>query len=330
MLTAIDHIIIGVYDLEQAAGQFGQKLGLLASGGGIHPSGGTANRIIVIGDTYLELIAMRISDEVQQSMVDRLAKGEGYLNVVLASDNIEAEGAAMRKRGISIIGPTPGELRSADGRSRGWSRIDVEQPVLAQHYPFLIQHDSAGEERRYRLAGWTTPPRHPLGVTRVLSATIAVADLQEASQRFSHIYGLTPSEPFTGDVDGWDAVLVSFPLGRGDQSLELAAPMSLAAEENSEIDMEHLPEAGALARHLARFGESVCRMTLAVTSMGEARRFLDAHEVTYSYDQETRPVLWIHPDNACSASIVLHERPEALEATMAVQTEEAVHFNRSA
>jgi catechol 2,3-dioxygenase-like lactoylglutathione lyase family enzyme len=308
MLTGIDHIIIGVHDLKKAAAQFSQKLGLLASGGGIHPSGGTANRIIVIGESYLELIAVRAPGEAQQSMLDRLAKGEGYLNVALASDDIEAEGAAMRERGVSIFGPTPGELRSAEGRSRGWSRINVEQAVLAQHYPFIIQHDSAGEERRHRLAGWTTPPAHPLGVTRALSVTIAVADLQEASRRFSHIYGLTPSEPFTGDVDGWDAMLVSFPLGAGEQHFELAAPLSLATEENQEVDMEHLPEAGALARHLARFGESVCRMTLAVTSMGEARHFLDAHDVTYTYEQETRPVLWIHPDYACGASIVLHER----------------------
>lgn len=322
MLTAIDHIIIGVRDLEAAAARFAQNLGLLPGGGGIHPSRGTANRIIVIGDTYLELIAVRVPAEAQQSMVERLAKGEGYLNVVLASDNIEAEGKAMRERGVSIIGPTPGELRSHDGRSRAWSRIDVEQPFLAQHYPFLIQHDSAGEERRYRLAGWTTPPEHPLGVTQVLSATIAVADLQEASRRFSHIYGLTPSEPFTGDSDGWDAMLVSFPLGRGGQHLELAAPMSLAAEEDQEIDMQHLPEAGALARHLAQFGESVCRMTLAVTSLAEALRFLDAHGVTYTFSQEdTHPALWIHPDYASGASIVLHERPDALEAAMAMQAE---------
>lgn len=125
MLTAIDHIIIGVQDLEKAAAQFAQKLGLLASGGGIHPSGGTANRIIVIGDTYLELIAVRAPGEAQQSMLDRLAKGEGYLNVVLASNDIKAEGASMRQRGVTIIGPTPGQLRAADGRSRGWSRIDV-------------------------------------------------------------------------------------------------------------------------------------------------------------------------------------------------------------
>ena len=59
----------------------------------------------------------------------------------------------MINRGIQILGPTPGSLRAADGRTRGWSRVDIERPDLAQRYPFIIQHDSAGEERRFRLAG---------------------------------------------------------------------------------------------------------------------------------------------------------------------------------
>jgi len=310
MFTAIDHIIIGVYNLEKAVAQFGQKLGLLASGGGVHPSGGTANRIIVIGDTYLELMAVNKAEEAQRSLLDRLAKGEGYLNMVLASSDIEADAAAMRGRGVTVIGPTPGQLRSEDRRSRGWSRLDVERPDLAQGYPFLIQHESAGEERRFRLAGWTTPPEHPLGATRVLSATIAVAALNEAAQRFSHIYGLQPSESFTGEADGWDTMLVSLPLGVDSQHLELAMPLALSTEEDQEIDMEHLPEAGALARHIARLGESVCRITLAVRNLDEARRYLDAQSVTYTYGDEIRPVLWIHPDNACGAAIVLHELAE--------------------
>ncbi len=51
MLNALDHIIIGVHDLAQAETIFSQNLGLAVSGGGIHPSAGTANRIIVIGDS---------------------------------------------------------------------------------------------------------------------------------------------------------------------------------------------------------------------------------------------------------------------------------------
>src|SRR5256885_6702304 len=116
MLTGLDHIIIGVNDLEQATTIFSQKLGLAASGGGIHPKGGTANRIIVIGDTYLELITVHDQTEAQQSILDRLAKGDGYLNFVLASNDIYADSQAMVERGISIIGPNAGELRSADDR----------------------------------------------------------------------------------------------------------------------------------------------------------------------------------------------------------------------
>ncbi len=309
MLTAIDHIIIGVHNLERAATQFSQKLGLAVSGGGIHPTGGTANRIIVIGDTYLELIAIYNPEEAQQGILNRLAIHEGYLNFVLASNDIESESNALIQRGITILGPAPGLLRAVDGRTRGWSRIDIERPELAQRYPFIIQHDSAGEERRFRLAGGTTPPEHPLGAVQVRSATIAVANLAEATQRYQHIYGLQPSDTFTGEVDGWDAMLVAFPLGGNDQGqcFELAEALPLSAEADQDVDYEHLPEPGALARHLDQFGESTCRMTLAVENLDASRRYLDKNGVTYTYQTIPRSVLWIHPDYACGASIVLHQ-----------------------
>jgi len=321
MLTALDHIIIGVNDLEQATNIFNQQLGLAISGGGTHPSGGTANRIIVIGDTYLELIAVRAPTEAQQSMLERLTRGDGYLNFVLSSNNIEADTATMARRGVSVIGPTPGQLKAPDGHTRGWSRTDIERPDLTQHYPFVIQHDSAREERRFRLAGWSDPPRHPLGAMKVLSATIAVADLSEATQRFAHIYGLPATEAFTGDADAWEAMLVAFPLVESGQSLELAAPLPLADPDPTypvgarftlaRLPGSLLPEPGALSAHLQTFGESLCRITLAVENLEESRRYLDEHEVTYMYvrrgEVHPHPVLWILPDQACGAAIVLHE-----------------------
>lgn len=322
MLTGLDHIIIGVNDLDEAEHVFSQDLGLAVSAGGIHPSGGTANRIIVIGDTYLELITVRTPAEAQPSILQRLAKGDGYLNFAISSNDIEADSAAIASRGIPILGPTPGQLKTADGPSRGWFRTNIERPDLTQHYPFLIQHDSAGEERRFRLAGWKTPPAHPLGATKVLSTTIAVADLADATPRFQRIYGLQPSEPFTGEIDAWDAMLVSFPLGpigaaevaggenileAAEQSFELATPLPLAAEQDQEIESEHLPASGALTRYLERFGESLCRMSLQVESLAKARRYLDEHGVTYTYREGEHPALWIHPDHACGAAIVLHE-----------------------
>jgi Glyoxalase-like domain len=310
MLTGIDHIIIGVNNLEKAAKHFSQNLGLTVSGGGIHPTGGTANRIIVIGDTYLELIAIHALAEAQQSMLDRLAIHEGYLNFVLASNDIEADSHAMTSRGIPILGPSAGSLRTDDGRTRGWSRTHIERPDLAQQYPFVIQHDSSGEERRFRLAGWATPPEHPLGATQVRSATIAVADLNEATQRFQNIYGLQPSDSFTGEADGWDTMLVAFPLGGNNQgqSFELAEPLPLSTEADQEVDYEYLPEPGALTRHLERFGECLCRITLEVDSLDASRRYLDEQQITYTFLHIAHPTVWIHPEYACGASIVLHQQ----------------------
>jgi catechol 2,3-dioxygenase-like lactoylglutathione lyase family enzyme len=304
MLTALDHIIIGVNNLEQAAHIFSEKLGLTVSGGGNHPEGGTANRIIVIGDTYIELIAVRNPAEAQESMLKRLAQSDGLLNVVFASDDIQTDTAAMKQRGISIIGPREGKLTSADGYTRGWMRTDIERPELAQHYPFLIQHDSTGEERRTRLAGGKTPPEHPLGATKILSATLVVEDLREAIERFQRIYGMQASKQFTGDVDGWDALLVAFLLRGSLQSFELATPIPVLI--NPSDDTGHLPEPGTLTSYLQRFGESLCRITLAVDSLEKARDYLDAHEVVYTYQEEVRPVVWISPVEACGVALVLH------------------------
>ena len=304
MLTALDHVIIGVRDLEQATNIFRQQLGLVASGGGIHPTGGTANRIIVIGETYIELIAVYEPAEAQQSMLARLAKGEGYLNFVIASQDIAADSAAIVARKNKLFGPKAGELRSADGRSRAWIRADIEQPDLTQRYPFLIQHDSSGEERRFRLAGWSTPPEHPLGATKILSTTIVVADLDEATQRFQRIYGLEPSNTFSGERDSWPAKLVSFQLPQSQQRFELATPINQDQATNTTA---RLLEPGALAHYLQQFGESLCRITLAVKSLVAARQYLDQRGISYTYRSEPQPIVWIDPDEACGATLVLQE-----------------------
>ena len=295
MLTALDHIIIGVHDLDAAAHTFGHGLGLFPSGGGVHPSGGTANRIIVVGDTYLELITIDRPAEAQESIRERLAKGEGYLNFVLASNDIEADCQAMRQRGVALLGPTPGSLRAADGRSRAWVRADIERPDLTQRYPFLIQHDSVGEERRQRLAGWSTPPEHPLGARKVLSVTLAVEGLAEAGSRFSHIYGLQPARPFSAASQGMGAHIVSFALDQSGQAFELAAP---ALEEKGP---------NALRDYLDRFGESIYRMTLLVNDREQARRYLNEREVAYTEVGGAQSLLWIDPNQSCGASIVLQQ-----------------------
>src|SRR5947207_15841356 len=131
MLTALDHVIIGVNDLAQATSVFSEKIGLVPRGGGSHRSGGTANRIILIGDTYLELITVQRPAEAQQSMRDRLAKGDGYLNFALSSNDTQSATRQMAQRGVPVIGPIPRHLTASHGQTRGWSPTHVERPDLA-------------------------------------------------------------------------------------------------------------------------------------------------------------------------------------------------------
>src|SRR5262245_13448232 len=54
----LDHVLIAVTDLEEAARGFESRYGLASVDGGRHRDFGTANRIIPLGSTYLELVAV--------------------------------------------------------------------------------------------------------------------------------------------------------------------------------------------------------------------------------------------------------------------------------
>jgi hypothetical protein len=53
----IDHLLIATGDLDAAAAA-AERLGLPVAAGGRHPGWGTANRIVPLGDAYLELVAV--------------------------------------------------------------------------------------------------------------------------------------------------------------------------------------------------------------------------------------------------------------------------------
>ena len=56
-MIELDHVLIAVTDLDAAGREFEAHHGLSSVAGGRHPGWGTANRIVPLGDTYLELVA---------------------------------------------------------------------------------------------------------------------------------------------------------------------------------------------------------------------------------------------------------------------------------
>ena len=102
MITRIDHVTLGVADLEQATAQL-RRLGFEVQSGGVHEGRGTHNAIAWNTEDYIELLAIRDAAEYRAashsggSFAEFVAAGGGIQGIALASDDLEADVAAMRR-----------------------------------------------------------------------------------------------------------------------------------------------------------------------------------------------------------------------------------------
>jgi catechol 2,3-dioxygenase-like lactoylglutathione lyase family enzyme len=94
-LTALDHVIVLVHDVEAATPTYARLLGRTPSWRGEHPGQGTANALFRLENTYLELLAPVGPGAVGDLLRARLAAaGEGPLGFALATPDADACAAA--------------------------------------------------------------------------------------------------------------------------------------------------------------------------------------------------------------------------------------------
>ena len=103
MLTRIDHVMICVPDLGRGMDAY-TRLGFNVHPGGVHTGRGTHNAIAFFEDDYLELLSIRDKDEYLShsafgGLVECIEQGGGLRFIILQSDDLAADVAAMRARG---------------------------------------------------------------------------------------------------------------------------------------------------------------------------------------------------------------------------------------
>jgi catechol 2,3-dioxygenase-like lactoylglutathione lyase family enzyme len=251
-VLGIDHVIITVPDLDEATARFAGVLGFHVSGGGTHPQFGTANRIIVLGDEYIELLAAQPGEQPRGLVGGLLASGEGRLACILSVDDPRSFAAEARSRGLQVTGPDRGRLEAAAGFSRGWRTVTMTGADLPG-LPFVICHDAGGDERRRLLAGPAGLQAHENGVCRVAGITLALADCHAAAARMQQVLGLAPAG------EGRDSMLAA-------DTVSTALPSGATIVAASPAD----PGVGPVAAVLARDGESMLSVTLAVQDLPAA------------------------------------------------------------
>ena len=143
----MDHVIYAVDDLDAAAAVMFDREGLASVPGGRHEGWGTANRIVPLGESYLELITVVDVDEAEQSEFGRavrraLTEGHPLVGWVVATDDID--GVAKRLE----LEVEEKSREAEDGSTLSWRLAGLERALKTGALPFFVQ--------------WEVPPeRHP-------------------------------------------------------------------------------------------------------------------------------------------------------------------------
>jgi methylmalonyl-CoA/ethylmalonyl-CoA epimerase len=109
MVQQIDHVVIAVNDLNEGMAQYEKTFGLKPSRTGERPDDGFKSAFYDLpGGGFVELIQpTEATGPVAKGLA---ARGEGVYLMALAVEDIESELAAMRERGVRLIGdPGPGK-----------------------------------------------------------------------------------------------------------------------------------------------------------------------------------------------------------------------------
>jgi hypothetical protein len=138
---AVDHVLIAAGDLDETARWLLETHGLVALPGGRHPGRGTANMIVPLGDSYLELITVVDEQEAaagrHHDVLDALRNGWRFAGWAVRTADIDAAARELTAAGIPVDGPHDGSRQRPDGHLLRWRTL--HNAIDDAGHPFLIQ-----------------------------------------------------------------------------------------------------------------------------------------------------------------------------------------------
>ena len=113
MFNKVRAVHIAVNNVEEAASEYSEKLGLTVSRSGAMPEMGIKNAILPVGESVLELIEPL---DPQQGALARFLqnRGEGVYMIALEVDDMESTVKSLQSKDVRLIDADP-EARSRGG-----------------------------------------------------------------------------------------------------------------------------------------------------------------------------------------------------------------------
>jgi Glyoxalase-like domain len=139
----LDHILLAVSDLDGAAEHLEREYGLTSYVGGNHPRWGTGNRIVPLGDSYLELIAVVDERTAAGTDVGRwVANGASTTGAPIGwavrPDDLDA---TVERLGITAF---EGSRDRPDGTTLRWRMAGIDRAFDEPELPWFIDWEDRG------------------------------------------------------------------------------------------------------------------------------------------------------------------------------------------
>jgi len=140
-VRSLDHVVLAVADLDAAAERLLAEHGLASVPGGRHPAWGTGNRIVPLGETYIELLAVVDEDVADTNPVGSFLRrfvqgGDRWFAVSLSDDDLDATAARL---GLDVV---TGRRERPDGLIVRWRSCGFEDdPERVARLPFFLEWD---------------------------------------------------------------------------------------------------------------------------------------------------------------------------------------------
>jgi hypothetical protein len=199
-LSRIDHVILGVNDLQKGIAEFERRTGVKAVYGGAHPGRGTHNALVSLGEphylgSYLEILAPNPQDGGNTDWIGDL-KGLTSLTPVgwaARGENLPALQQSLKGQGIDTEQVRPGARNRPDGTRLAWKTLNFP-PSAHALLPFFIEwdpattHPSTTSPVGCRLTGFTLQDPAPDALLKPLQAAgvqVAVREAKESGLRIS-------------------------------------------------------------------------------------------------------------------------------------------------
>jgi Glyoxalase-like domain len=142
--AAVDHLLLGVADLEDGIAWVERITGVTAVLGGSHPGVGTRNALLSLaGRQYLEIIAPDPLQTVYDFRIDLRTLTEPRLIAWAAlTTDIQALANTARGSGHQLLGPRAGARARPNGTTLKWQTLGVANEFglqAVEPFPFFIE-----------------------------------------------------------------------------------------------------------------------------------------------------------------------------------------------